>query len=531
VEHRNLALLAAALAAASPALAEPPRLVVQITFDQLRGDLLERYRPALSGGLKRVLDRAWWARRGDVAHGLTVSFPGHGTLATGMHPTHHGLTVNEYWERAGDHWGEVSVAADPTARTIGHDGVPGESPWRMEASSIGDWFKAASPPAKVIAIGSDAAIPYGGKQPDGTYWFDSAAGGFTTSTYYRASRPAWVEALNARIAALPRAWEPAVPQQWMKLVQHRSACPPFQPEAPWPVTSGRMLGPHLYRQAEGSYLSWVGSTPLADAELLAHAGDIVRAEAMGADSTPDYLNLTIGSTDSVGHEYGPVSLEQLDTVLRLDRALGEFLDDLDRSVGKGRYVVGISADHGVADPPEEHCIHRVTKAEIEALLDRVEALARAHKGSEAELKAAIIAELEKAPFVGEVYTAERLARAPAGDWKAQLMKRSFLPDRIPNFPLWGDKPREFHPARYGIFVQFKRGMIFDYARSVHGSPYDYDRWVPVVFYGAGVPRRTLASGARTADVAPTLAALAGVQMPRRLDGRVLLKQAAVTKKR
>ena len=212
---------------------------------------------------------------------------------------------------------------------------------------------------------------------------------------------------------------------------------------------------------------------------------------MGQDDVPDYLNLAIGSTDSVGHEYGPVSLEQLDTVLRLDRALGTFLDDLDRTVGKGRYVVAISADHGVVDPPEEHCIHRVSSAEIEALLDRVEAIAKAHQGDDASLRPAIIAELQKAPFIGEVYTAERLAHAAPGDWKAQLMKRSFRPGRIPNFPLWSNKPREFHPARYGIFVQFKRGMIFDYARAVHGSPYDYDRLVPVVFYGAGVPHRAL----------------------------------------
>src|SRR6185369_938060 len=108
-------------------------------------------------------------------------------------------------------------------------------------------------------------------------------------------------------------------------------------------------------------------------------------------------------------------------------------------------------------------------------------------------------------------------------WKAQLMKRSFRPDRIPNFPLWSNKPRPFHPARYGIFVQFKRGMIFDYARAVHGSPYNYDRLVPVLFYGAGVPHRVLKQGARTADVAPTLAALAGVKPPGGLDGKVLLK--------
>ena len=117
--------IAAGCAATSANAARHPRLVVQITFDQLRGDLLQRYRPALTGGLKRVLDQGWWAQRGEAAHGLTVSFPGHGTLATGMYPSHHGLTANEWWEKVGDHWGEVSVAADSRTRTIGHDGVPG----------------------------------------------------------------------------------------------------------------------------------------------------------------------------------------------------------------------------------------------------------------------------------------------------------------------------------------------------------------------------------------------------------------------
>src|SRR5205085_3276058 len=81
-----------------------PKLIVQITFDQLRGDLLERYRPALTGGFKRVMDEGWWVQNGDAAHGLTLSFPGHATLATGMYPSHHGLTANEWWQDVDGRW-------------------------------------------------------------------------------------------------------------------------------------------------------------------------------------------------------------------------------------------------------------------------------------------------------------------------------------------------------------------------------------------------------------------------------------------
>jgi arylsulfatase A-like enzyme len=521
-----LALLAGALLPAPTQAAEQPRLIVQVTFDQLRGDLLERYSKAFTGGFRRVLDQGYWVRHGEAAHGLTLSFPGHATLATGLYPSHHGLTANEWWQRVGDQWQSVSVVRDARYRIVGRDGEAAPSPWQMKGTSIGDWIKAASPSAKAIAIGSDAAIPYAGRKPDGLYWFDSRAGGYTTSTYYRADRPAWVLTLNQAMGALPRTWDLTVPDKWRALTDHPSRCPPFNAYATRWTGGGRLLGPHRYEPAQGEApdgsLAWLGSTPLIDEELLRRVGDIVRAERLGADATPDYLALAIGATDSVGHDFGPLSLEQLDTLLRLDRALGAMLDDLDREVGKGRYVVAISADHGVADPPEDRCLHRVTTAEIEALLDRVEAIARSHQGSPEALIGKIAAELGRAPFVGDVYTEARLASAAPDDWKAELMKRAFVAGHTTDFPLWSDKPRPFHPARYGIVVQFKEGMTFDRATSVHGSPYAYDRLVPVIFYGAGVPARQAESGARTADVAPTLAALAGVATPDRLDGHALI---------
>jgi predicted AlkP superfamily pyrophosphatase or phosphodiesterase len=524
---RLLALRAApvALLLATPASgAEQPRLVVQITFDQLRGDLLERYRPVLTGGLKRVLDHGWWVQHGEAAHGITVSWPGHATLATGLYPSHHGWTANEWWMDVGGRWQEVDVATDKRSQELGRDNRPGKSSASLQASSIGDWFKASDPASKVVAIGSDAAVPYGGRAPDGLFWFDGAAGGFTTSTNYSSALPDWITRLNAKIGALPQSWTYSGDARWLSLAQHPQQCPAFGPRTGFP---------HNYVPGENgrSIHAWIGSTPLADEELINEAGEIVRANGLGADNIPDYLAISVGSTDSVGHEYGPVSPEQLDTLIRLDRALGHFLDDLDLTVGAGRYVVAISADHGATDPPEQNCIHRVTSAEIDALLDRIERIARAHRGSRRSLISAIVAELRRVPFIGGVYTKEGLDRASASDWKAQLMKRSFRPGHIPNFPLWSDKPRPYHPARYGIWVTFKEGMIFDAAESVHGSPYAADRWVPVIFYGASVPQRTLDRGARTVDVAPTLAALAGVPAPSHLDGRSLLPRAGGTKEK
>ena len=371
-----------------------PKLIVQITFDQLRGDLLERYRPAFTGGFKRVLDEGWWVRQGDTAHGLTVSFPGHATLATGMHPAHHGLNANEWWQEVGGRWRPVSVVEDKRYAMIGAG--TGVSPRQMTASSLADWVKAASPAGKAIGIGSDSVIAYGGLTPDAVYWFDPAAGGYASSTFYPARRPGWVDTLNKNLAGMPRSWALDVPLQWRSLAAHPQRCAAFEPGKPWP-TNGRMLGPHRYSPEGGDtpdkHLSWLGGTPFLDVALLEQTAQIVQAEQLGSDAATDYLAISVGATDSVGHEYGAVSLEQLDNLLRLDRALGAMLDGLDRTVGKGRYVLAISADHGVADPPEEKCIHRVTGPEIDAVLDRVEAIARAHRGKRSELVDKVVTEL------------------------------------------------------------------------------------------------------------------------------------------
>ena len=124
------------------------------------------------------MDQGWWVQHGEAAHGITVSWPGHATLATGLHPSHHGWTANEWWMDVAGRWQEVDAAADPRYRELGVRDRPGKSTAGLTATSIGDWFKAANPASKVVAIGSDAAVPYGGRRPDALFWYDGDAGGF-----------------------------------------------------------------------------------------------------------------------------------------------------------------------------------------------------------------------------------------------------------------------------------------------------------------------------------------------------------------
>jgi predicted AlkP superfamily pyrophosphatase or phosphodiesterase len=504
-----------------------PKLIVQITMDQLRGDLLRDYVPALGEGFGRLENHGFWIKTGDVNHAVTVSFPGHATLATGMYPSHHGLVANEYWAERDGKWASIDFSDDANFRILNDPASVGASPKFLLSTTLGEWVKESDPHAKAIAIGSGENIPiaYAGHKSDGMYRFDPAANGFTTSTFYAPSIPSWLTAFNQ--TELPRYQEPiwslVVPEQFVHLASSEKTDYRGQPNPQFP---------HIYKKESTSrpdhpqtYAAWFNSTPLKDEALFALAARTVDAEHLGQRGAVDYLAIDVDSTDQVGHKYGPRSLEQLDTLVRLDHALARFLDHLDTVVGKNNYVVALSADHGVADPPESRPERRrITTPEIEAVLDKVEAIAKANTGTQAELAERIATELKRADFIADAYTPARLS-ASSDDPFVQLYQRSFRPFYTTDFPLWTTKAREHHPARYGVVVRFKEGMIFDWAVSVHGSPYAYDRDVPIIFYGANIRHGSQACGAvervMTVDVAPTLGAAAGIRPPNGLDGHPL----------
>jgi predicted AlkP superfamily pyrophosphatase or phosphodiesterase len=503
-----------------------PALVVQITADQLRGDLLDRYRSALNDGLARIEDGGYWIHQGQVDHGVTVSFPGHATLATGMYPSHHGLTANEWWQNQKGMWGEVDVVADDRFTLLDEPLRRGVSAHNMTATTLGEWLKASSRHSKSVVLGTGNTIPvaYAGSRSDAVYWYDSLSGHFTSSTFYSTSTKPWVAAFNAdRLPKYqPHVWALTVPLSLLGLAN---------PDATSYENHGRHnTFPHDYATEStldaragipATYSRWFASTPMKDEALLGLAAEAVDAEQLGQRGVTDYLAIDIDSTDAVGHEYGPLSLEQLDTLVRLDHALGRFLEHLDAMVGEGNYVLVFSADHGVTTPPEAGGGgRRVTSSEIESILDRVDTIAGAASGSRATLVERIVAALKQVDFIADAYSETRLASASADPY-VQLYQRVFRKGFTTNFPLWGQKVHLHHPARYGIIVRFKENMVIDAATGIHGSPYAADRLVPIIFYGKNILIGTRIAGGRTVDVAPTLAAAAGIQAPRTLDGVVL----------
>jgi predicted AlkP superfamily pyrophosphatase or phosphodiesterase len=523
-----LSLLSFTVIAISVNAAENPKpfLIVQITADQLRGDLLDRYRGQLPNGFGRIEARGYWVHAGDVDHALTLSFPGHATLATGMHPSHHGLTGNEWWVEKDGKWSELDVSRDVRYKVVDAPKRQGISPKNLLVSTLGEWTKSSNRHAKSVSLGTGNPIPvaYAGHHADAVYWYDSSINEFTTSTYYAPRLAPWVETFNKHaLASFQKpVWVLTVPADEVRL-----ANPDDDPNE----RSGKNnTFPHGYaaesRPASGGsspteYSEWWDGTPLKDEALLALAASAVDAEMLGQRNVIDYLAIDLGSTDDVGHDFGPLSLEQFDTLKRLDRALGGFLDHLDAVVGKGRYVLAFSADHGVVDATDPGVNGRIVKtAEIEGVLDQIEQAASHEILSQGALEQRTVEILKKADFIADAYTEERLSQTSTDPFirlYANVMRHGLTTD----FPLWTRKERAFHPARYNIIVRFKENTVIDAAAAVHGSPYAQDRLVPIIFAGAGIRHGEDTRGARTVDVAPTLAAAAGIAAPKGLDGHAV----------
>jgi len=252
---------------------------------------------------------------------------------------------------------------------------------------------------------------------------------------------------------------------------------------------------------------------MSDAAALEFAKTTVSSLGLGRDDAPDYLNVSLSATDAVGHVYGPSSREQLDNLMRLDAALGNFFDFLDSTVGRGKWAMGLSADHGVVEMPEDLIArgeygHRLTAAERE-VLSAIRARADS-AGATPAAQAAAVAALKRLDFVADAWTNQQLMAA-SSDSFALLARRSLYPGRAGS---------EF--ARVGIEVRYKPGFLSLSRGSSHGSPYWYDRNVPMIFMGPGITPGRDPAFVYTVDMAPTLARLIGAPIPADLDGEPIM---------
>jgi predicted AlkP superfamily pyrophosphatase or phosphodiesterase len=510
----------------SPA-APRPSLVVMIAVDQLRADLLDRYDAVFTGGFRRLRERGRWFRNAVVDHAVTVSHPGHATIATGMHPSHHGIVDAAFYEGPPGARVFTDALEDGAETIVGAAGRPGVSPRRFLAPTLAEWIQAASGGAgRVVALGSGpySSLLHAGRAHGDVYWYERTAARYVTSSFYRHDDPDWVTAFNTKtlppLVDAAVVWDNGTPGPLRALADPDDSI--------WESDHKNIVFPHRLADAvppgktidapmRGRWFTW---TPMLDGATLALAEAAVAALHLGQGSGIDYLGIVPGQIDDLGHTYGPTSQEQLDNLRRLDLELGQLFDALDREVGAGRWVLALSADHGITDIPEARLARgekarRVSGAEMNAVLDRV-------KNSGAAGDPAAVARIVKeADFVADAMTPRDLFEGEARDPFVTLYRHSARPDRLPRFPLFDLDSGRSPVAEAGVAVRFVEGAMPDVDTAVHGSPYLYDRSVPIIFMGPGVAPGTTDEPARTVDVAPTLARLAGIAVPADLDGRPL----------
>jgi predicted AlkP superfamily pyrophosphatase or phosphodiesterase len=535
MNSRLVPMLSLLVGGAGPALAEPsdepPRLVILLVIDQLRRDRLD---PELPGGLGRLAREGRVYRDAVLDHARSETCPGHMSIATGRHPGPAGVPGNSHVSR--ELGREVYCVADDSEGAAVFGGKGGRSPKLLDASALGDWLKQADPEARVFTVsGKDrSAIALGGQHPDGAYWYSRKAG-FTSSRYYTAALPKWLVKLNKGLETeLPEQWEhgrePGVHPDRPDDFEGES--PDYSRSSPHPLR-----GDDKKETRKNLYF-----TPSLDLLTLRIARELVERHELGADEHPDLLGIGLSGSDTIGHLYGPGSHESRAQLLEIDRAFGELLAAIEARVGAGRVLVALSADHGVLPLPE--WLAHTGRAECPAEGGRI-GLKRLALGLFFELHTSLAPLLslpdEWVLISGNALTVNRTLAAEHGVPVERVIEvaKTYLEGLDGIQHVWteaeladSDDPiarlyrNSHHPDRGGdLLVQVEPGCLisgYDHGTS-HGSPYLYDRAVPIVFWGPGIPASQVTGPAATIDIAPSLAARLGIATPDDLDGRALLR--------
>ncbi len=553
---RHRRVLAAVLAAiflsraapAAPSAATPrPRLVLAIVVDQFRYDFLERFREHFGpGGFSRLVDGGAVFISAHDPFAPTYTAPGHATIFTGSVPAADGIVGNAWFDRElGRVRGAVSDGAAYLLTAGGRASEPGAaSPRTLEGVTIGDQLRLSTQLAsKVIALSSKdrTAVLPGGRRPNGAYWFNTRMGEFVSSDYYFAELPAWVKGFNA--STRPdryhgATWNLALPADAYRRSPHVSAeQSQLGADFPYVVTGGQQTpGPEFYSAFE--------LTPFASEHLADFAAAAIDGESLGADTATDLLAVSFSAPDLIGHAYGPDSREVEDTFVRLDRTLARLLENVDRRVGLDQCVVVLTGDHGVAPVPEylvslgidagratSRAVQAAAEGALAARFGSGGTWIQAFINDQLYLDRKRLAERRIDPREAERVAGEAVLAIPGV--AAYYTRSQILEGMLPEGPLAARLSHGFHAARSGDVWLLTRPfyMISEWeGGTTHGSAFGYDTHVPLVLFGAGIRPGRYADAASPADIAPTLAALLGIEAPPQAVGRVLSEAlAAVTR--
>jgi hypothetical protein len=520
------AVLLSTAAAPAPQPKTTPRLVVILVVDQMRADYLDWYGGNLTAGLNRLVREGAVFRDAAYPYLNTITCAGHSTIGTGAFPYRHGMILNNWYDRQ---TGKTPYCTDDPAMTeISYNGlssVQGDSAAKLLVPAIGEQIMGRGGRSVAMSLKPRSAVTLTGRNATAVVWFDDR-GGWTTSTAFTQTPVPFLQdfvAANPLTADFEKVWEKSLPPS---AYRGEDDVKSEGTVAGWTRSFPHPLGVPGGKSATEYYGRWQRS-PFADDYLGRMAIAAIDALKLGQGKTTDFLGVSFSAVDGVGHLFGPRSHEIQDTIVRLDRTIGRLLDHLDAAVGRGNYVLGLSADHGVAEIPEQVGGGRVASKSVTEALQKVLVpamgpgthvastvytnvyltdAARRRLTKDRPLREAALTAARGVQGIGYAFWGPDLATSGARQSPDPVRRAAAL---------------SHHPARSGdIIVAPAEKWIMSTATTTHGTQYAYDQRVPVILFGAGVRAGTYSGRATPADLVPSLSAVAGLKI-RSTDGHAL----------
>lgn len=518
----------------APATGTPIKLVLQITVDQLRGDLPRTFKERFgSGGFRYLMDKGVFYNNAHYTHADTETGPGHATLVTGAQPAQHGIIGGDWWDELNKRIfysvedNKYRVFSEHVDTEIGKT-QGGRAPTNLESTTLGDELYIASEQnAKIFAVsGKDRSAIIPGGRVGKAFWLEH--GKFVTSTYYYKELPNWLVAWNNKKLA-----ETYRDKTWDLLQQRDTYWRKDKDDMPWEggyKHLGRTMPKKLAGADDESFYRGLEHTVVGDELVLAFTKDLIDREKLGHGSSIDYLSVSFSSTDMVGHTWGVGSLEAEDNILRVDRNLADLIAFVDKEVGLDKTLIVLSADHGVADVTEyiQQLGFPATRIDPQALPKQVNEALKKRFSTELDviqtfvypyiyLNMDTLAKLKVNLDEVEHAAATEAMKFPGIYFAAT--RGDIMTGRVAAMPHMMRVTNTFHPRRSGNvhLVADQHALLMHYPwnlkTGMHGSVWSYDTYVPIFFLAPGVVPKECSRPVGPQDIAPTISTFLGIKPP------------------
>lgn len=511
-----------------------PKLVVGIVVDQMRWDYLYRYESKYtSGGFKRLLLEGYSCENTQIPYVPTYTAPGHTCIYTGSVPSLHGIIANNWFEKKNNT--SVYCTEDSRYSTVGDTSSAGKmSPSRMLCTSIADELRLSNAMQSKcigIAIKDRGAILPAGHSANAAYWYGGASGKWVSSDYYSKSLAPWVQHYNDSLTK-----NISLQAVWKTLLQMEQYHESTEDDVPWENPFRCEQKPVFTHHVEpliAMSSDIVKALPFGNKMTFDMAKNAIKGERLGADMYTDMLTVSLSTPDYVGHQFGVNSVEIEDIYLRLDIELATFFQYLDQQVGKGNYLVFLTADHGAAHNASYLQTQKIPAGNfIEDSFNRSILNFTIQETGDTSLLLSIV---NQEVYLNQEYKKNKPEKFQ--EFKNKLrqfimqipgvmnvidlesIQSSTLPNEIRELIVNG-----YNAQRSGdLYILYDPAWMDGFTRgTTHGSSYRYDTHIPLVWMGWKIKPGKDYSQVYMTDIAPTLAALLRIQEPNACIGKPIL---------